>query len=141
MHLQQRVAQLLQHAHAGGLVVHEGAAATVGAQRAAQHQVLVAGVGQPLGLEQLPHRMVGRGREHRRGDRLRRAPAHQPGVRALAGGEAQRIQDDGLARAGFAGERGEARADGEVQRLDQHDVADLQPDQHRADLGRESGDE
>jgi hypothetical protein len=57
-------------------------------------------------------------------------PAHQPGVGARAGRQAQGVEDDRLARPGLAGERGQALADGEVEGLDQHDVADAQPDQH-----------
>ena len=56
--------------------------------------------------------------------------AHQAGVGPRAGGQAQGVEDDRLAGAGLAGQRGQARTDGQVQGLDQHDVADGEPDQH-----------
>ena len=57
----------------------------------------------------------------------RRTSAASP--RAPAG-QAQGVQDDRLARPGLAGQRGQARPEGQVQGLDQHDVADAQADQH-----------
>ena len=57
------------------------------------------------------------------------AGAHQAGVGARARGQAQCVQDDRLARAGFAGKRGQARPERQVEGLDQNDVADSEPDQ------------
>jgi hypothetical protein len=47
-----------------------------------------------------------------------------------ARGKSQSIQDDRLAGSGFASERRQTRPEGEIQALDQHDVADGQADQH-----------
>ena len=52
------------------------------------------------------------------------APAHQSAVGAVAQHQPQRIEQDRLARPGFAGQHAQPGAEIEVQRLDQHDVAD-----------------
>ena len=66
-------------------------------------------------------------------DRRRRLPAaHQPGVGARAQRQPERVEQDRLARAGFAGEHAEAGFEVEVERVDQHHVADDELPQHRA---------
>ena len=140
VNLQQQRAQILQHPDAGGLVVDERPAATVGRQLAAKNEVLVAGIVQALVVQIGEGRMVGGKREDRRRRGLTgRAPAHQPGVGARTRRQAQGVQDDGLAGPGLAGQRGQALADGEVQALDEHDVTDGKADQHGAQDRRESG--
>ena len=103
-------------ADAGRLVVDEGARAAVGAQRAAQHQVLVRRVVQALLLQHGPD---GDGRapgaKMAVADAWLGAAAHQAGVGARAGGEAERVEDDRLAGAGLAGERGQARPERQVE--------------------------
>ena len=128
--LEQQVADLAQHRGAGRLVVDEGAAAAIGGEGAAQDQVLVAGVGKALLLQHVPGGMAGRQGEDRRDRRLGRAAAHEAGVRPRTDRQAQAVEDDRLACPGLAGERGQARADGQVQGLDEHDVADPKSDQH-----------
>ena len=46
--------------------------------------------------------------------------------------EAEAVEQDRLARAGFARQRREARTKGEVQALDQHHVADGEAGEHAA---------
>ena len=55
-------------------------------------------------------------------------------VGAGAERQPQRIEQDRLARAGFTGEDGQAGAELQVQRLDQHDIADGKRGQHGACL-------
>ena len=74
--------------------------------------------------------MAGAGREDGGGRRLVGAAAHQAGVGARAGGQTQRIEDDRLAGAGLAGERGQARPERQVEALDQDDIADAEANQH-----------
>ncbi len=74
--------------------------------------------------------MIGRRGEDGGGLGLGRAPAHQPRIRPRAGGQAQGVENDRLAGARLAGERGQARADGQVQGLDKHDVTDGEANQH-----------
>ncbi len=134
VHLEQQAAQLLQHAHAHGLVVDEGARAAVGGHLAAQHQVLARLAGHALVGQQRPGAVFGRKVEHGGGHGLGGAVTHQAGVAARARGQAQGVEHDGLARAGLAGERGQASAGLKVQRLDQHHIADVQADQHGCPL-------
>lgn len=136
MHLQQEVADLLQHAHAGRLIVHEGAAATVRRKGAAQDEIFVPGVRQAFVFQDVPHRVFrwwGEDSGHRC---LRGATADQAGIGARAGRQAQAVEDDRLARARLACKRSEPRPDGQVQGLDQHHVADPQSDQHRRKITR-----
>ncbi len=74
--------------------------------------------------------MIGAEGEDGCGRGLTAALAHQPRIGPRAGGETQGVQDDRLATAGLAGERGQACADREVERLDQDHVADAQANQH-----------
>jgi hypothetical protein len=123
--LQQQRAEILQHPDAGRLVVDEGAAAAVRRQLATQDQVLVTRVVQALVVQIGEGGMVGRQGEHGRGRSVAGRPsADEAGVGARAGGQAQGVEDDRLAGPGFAGQRGQALADGKVQALDEHDVTD-----------------
>ena len=79
VHLEQHLADLAQHADAGGLVVDEGAAS--GRRRESWRRRTRSSsrlVGQALVVETGPDRMVGRGREDGGGHRLGRA-ARAPG--------------------------------------------------------------
>ena len=132
VHLDQHLAELTQHRHADPLVVDEGARAAVRGQLAAQHQILVAFEGDALVFQISPDGVIGRRREDGGGGRLRTAPADQARLGPRARGQAQGVQDDGLARAGLAGKRGQAGPDRKIQRLDQDDVANAKADQHGA---------
>ena len=72
------------------------------------------------------------------GDRgLLGAGPHQALLGAGTECEAETVEQDRLAGAGFAGQDGEARTEAEVKAFDQHDVADRERRQH----GAASGDE
>ena len=103
----------------------EGAAAAVGLERAPQDQRLAR-----LALDAL----LGQQREAPDGRREARISAatlacaspaaHQAGVGARAERQAERVEQDRLARAGLAGEHAKARLELELEPVDQHDVAD-----------------
>ena len=126
------VAELAQHADAGRLVVDEGAAAAVGGQLPAQHQVLARVVGQALARRAAPRPGWSGGgaktavatacaapRPHQaRRRRARRWPAPaRPRMIDLPAP----VSPVSAVRPG---------PDGQVQRLDQHHVADAEADQH-----------
>ena len=52
------------------------------------------------------------------------------GVAALAQGQRQRVDEDGLAGAGLAGEHGEAGVEFEFERIDDDEIADAERPQH-----------
>ena len=129
--LDQRRGDRPQQRGADRLVVDEGLAPAVGAQRAAQDQRL-ARLDLDLGLGQrFAHRFGQRGELERRGNaRPLLARADQRGFRPVAEHQPERVEQDRLARPGLAGQHPEPAGEGEVQRLDQHDVPDSQTGQH-----------
>ena len=70
--------------------------------------------------------------EARRHHRLRRAGAHQRAIAARAEREPQRIEQDRFARPRLSGQHAEAAVEIQIERLDQHDIADGKGGQHRA---------
>jgi len=74
--------------------------------------------------------MVAPDREFRRYRRLLSPHAHQPALGALAERQAERIEQDGFAGTGLAGQHAETRAEGKVETVDQNDIADGQAEQH-----------
>ena len=56
--------------------------------------------------------------------------AHDVPGRAAAGDEQQRVDHDGLARAGLAGERGEAGPNSSSAVVDDHEIAQLKVGEH-----------
>ena len=129
VHVEQELAEFaqLRQRHRGTVDVRLAAAAGVDGP-AHQHArfVRVADVLRPHPLD---HR--GSGAELGADLRARRAFAHHVGVGALAEREQQGVDEDGLARAGLAGEHGEAGREVEFERLDDDEVADCQRQQHR----------
>ena len=130
--LDEAVAELAQQAHARRLVIDKGAAAAVGREQAAQHNRL-AGAVMPGFAQDRMGRMVLSDRKLGRNSRLLRPGAHQAGLGPPAERQAERVQQDRLARTGLAGQHAQSRAKGERQTIDQHDVADGQTEQHCAD--------
>jgi hypothetical protein len=118
-----------QQRGANGLVVDEATAAAVGLDDAADEQRLAG-----LDLDAIIVKQRGNwsdGGAKGGGDhRLRRAVADEASFTATAQRKAQGIQQDRLARAGFAGEHVEPRAEFQVKRLDQHHIANGQRSQH-----------
>ena len=97
-----------QQADAGGLIVDEGAAAAVGADDAAQHQPVAAGIEAGLGKHGARRMLVGE-REFGGDHRLRRAGADQAAFGAQAQRQAERVEQDRFAGAGLAGQHAQAR--------------------------------
>ncbi len=133
VHLDQHRAELAQQAERDRLIVDEGAAAAIGADDAADDKRLARLALQAILREQGARRMILRKLEADIDHRLRLPVAHQPAVGAGAEREAERVEQDRLARPRLAGEHAEARAEFEIQALDQHDVANGEPGQHRPD--------
>ncbi len=75
--------------------------------------------------------MAARQRELRGHHRLLGAVAHEAALGAHAQRQAQRVEQDRLAGAGLAGEHAEPGMEGEVEPVDQHDVANGEAEQHR----------
>ena len=139
MDLDQPSAELAQQRGRNRLVVDAGAAAAVGLDDPAHDKglaglALEAVVGQQRGDHGIAVDLEARGHH-----RLRRAVTDQRGLGALAEGKPQSVEQDRLARTGFASERTEPSGEIEVERLDQHDVANGQPDQHWPTLTRSGG--
>ena len=72
----------------------------------------------------------GKGGETRRHLGAFRALAHDVAAGAAAGDEQQRVDDDGFAGAGFAGQRGEAGFEFELGLIDEHEIAQLKVGEH-----------
>ena len=98
--LDQRIAELAQQTDRDRLVVDEGPATAVGAEQAAQHQQVVLGLDLAL-FQDCPRRVPGSELEDGSDRGLLGAGAQQPGVRAVAEREPQRVEQDRFAGAGF----------------------------------------
>ena len=135
VNLDQQGAELALQAGGDRLVVDEGAAAAVGLDDAADDQRLARLPGEPVLVEQGQRRVAGGDLE---GDADRRLPlpaAHQSAVRAHAEREPQSVEQDRFSGAGLAGQHAEARPEFEIERFDQHDVADGESGQHGGGIG------
>ena len=129
MDVEQHLAQLAQLRGGGRAAVHEGARASGGVDGAAHEACAVAFV-EFLGREPFAHR-------RQRGDveigahlGALRPGAHHARIGAVAEREREGIDEDRLARAGLAGQRGEAARQLEVEPVDDHVVADGECSQH-----------
>ena len=129
--LHQERRQLAQQRDADGLVVDECLAAAIDFQLTLEDQRL-ARLDRDVGVvEQRGDAGRQRGElEARHHARPVLAGAHQPAVGPRAEHQAQRVEQDRLARAGLAGQHAQPAGEVEVQRLDQDDVADGEPGQH-----------
>ena len=79
-------------------------------------------------------RMIGGEIEDRDHLPLRRALAHERPVAAGAEGEREGVEQDRLARAGFARQHRQSVRQGQIERVDEDDVANGQVDEHAAGL-------
>src|ERR1700744_6223853 len=79
--------------------------------------------------------MIRRQIENGRHLALRLALAHQRSIAAAAERQGESIEQDRFAGAGLAGQHGQARAEGEIEAIDENDVADGELDEHRSDVG------
>ena len=119
-----------QQADAYGMVVDEGAGATVLGDDPAQHDLVFGR--QTVLFQHGGHRMIVRRREACGDAGLFGGCAHQASFRPRTKGQAEAVEQDGFAGAGLAGQDSQARVEGQVQPFDQHDVADRQRGQHVA---------
>ena len=138
VHVDQAFAQLAQLCQGHGRAVDERLAASGGVDRAAREQrAVVAG---ELVLHQPALNML-TGTKLGRDFGALRTLAHDVGVTAFAERQQQRVDQDRFSGAGFAAQHGEARREIQVERLDDHEIADRQRKQHQMKPGyaRECG--
>mmetsp|Transcript_4846 Transcript_4846/g.17211 ORF Transcript_4846/g.17211 Transcript_4846/m.17211 type:complete len:524 (+) Transcript_4846:2418-3989(+) len=124
--VEQMVGQLAQLGQCGGTAVDPGAALAAAVDHAAQQQGVVhvkAGLVQPAAQMQ---RQVELGTDLGLG----RALAHHAGVAAPAQGQLQRVDQDGLAGAGLAGQHGKAGIELEFERRHDDKVFEAEMPQH-----------
>jgi hypothetical protein len=126
--LDQRGAHGLQRLHGDRLVVDEGAGAAVGKLHTAQNHL--AGIIEAVVGEDSCRRVVLRHVESGRHLPLLGTVAHQRGIATAAERQRKRIEQDGFARAGFAGQHGQSAGEFDIESFDQDDVADRQTRQH-----------
>ena len=114
-----------RHRHA----IEIAARAAIGGDDAA-HRELVVGVDRLFGEQVAQRRRAVADVEGGGELGALRAGAHHFGAALAAGEQRQRVDDDGLARAGFAREHGEPRAHLELDQIDDGEVTNLQVGQH-----------
>jgi hypothetical protein len=132
MDVDQQFADLAQLAEGGRQPIDVGARAAAGFDDAAQQQCFVRFV--VVGAQPCTHRVARADfLQVELGSDLRplRADAHQCRIAALAQRQRQRVDQDGLAGTGLAGERAEAGIEVELEAVDDDEVADEQAAQHR----------
>ena len=135
VHLDQMLREIAEQSGGSGLVVDEAAAAAVRLDDAAHDQRLAGVDVEAVVVQQRGDRAIGvRGVETRGDDGLRRALPHQSAIGAVAQRQAERVEQDRLARPGLAGQHAKAIAEFEFERFDQHDVTNGERGQHRAFL-------
>src|SRR5205807_161862 len=127
--LDQALAELAQQPDARRLVVDKGAAAPVGADQPAQHDSFAVAVEPGLAQDRM-RRMVAPDREFRRYGGLLSPGSNQTALRPFAERQTQRIEQDRLAGAGLAGQHAQAGTEGEVEAVDQYNVANIEAEQH-----------
>ena len=126
----QQPAAFPQHRNGRGPPVDAAAAFSLGGYRALdeQHAVLV---GFKPELPQLVLRRGGQIAEHGGHRRLPAAGAHQVPADPLAEHRVDRIDNNGFARTGFAGQHVEAGIEGDVGLFDHRDIFNMQTPQHK----------
>jgi hypothetical protein len=130
MDVDQFAHDLAEHLHRYLLTVEPRTRTTV-ARKAATHDQLFGRVVDRLLFEALAQAAWG-GTNVESGDYFGALgiTADEIGAAAPAGDQAERVDDDRLARPGLAGEHGEARAEFDVQCIDDGEVADAEMDEH-----------
>ena len=132
MNFHQCGADRFQGLHADRLVVDEGAGAAVGKLHPSQDHL--AGIVEAIVAEDGGGRMPLRDIEHRGDLALFGAVTDQAGIAAAAERQRERIEQDGFARAGLAGQNGKAPGKFDIEPFDQDDVADRQTRQHAGSI-------
>ena len=128
VHLYERVAEPLEEADRDRRVVDEGAMAAATRELAADHDLAVLH-SQPRLVEHGRHAAVGHG-EHRLDGGGLGVGANHIGLRARTAHQENRVDQDGFAGAGLAGEDVEAGGEGDGDVLDHREVPDPQLAQH-----------
>ena len=112
------------------LVIHKGAGAAVRRLHAAQHQLVLAR--QSEFARRKMRGMIRRRIERRRHLALFAAGAHERRVAPPAERQHEGVEQNRFSRAGLSRQRRQARREFQVERVDQHDVANGKTDQHEA---------
>jgi hypothetical protein len=121
-------AQRLEGLRAHGLIVDEGAGASVGELHAAQDQLVLGR--DVVGRHQRAHGVPGRQLERRGHLPLLGPLPHQGDIAPCTERERKGIEQDGFAGAGLAREHGQAGCEVDIEPVDQDDVANREPGQH-----------
>ena len=124
----KRHRDLTQQIEAHRLVVDRRAAWSVGILDSADDEFAISI--DPLLLEEGEGRVVSRQRKSGGDNATLGAHPHQGGIAASPQCQPQRIEQDGFASTGFAGQHGEALVEGNVELLDQDDVANGEGGEH-----------
>lgn len=127
--LYQRVADVAHESNADRLIVDKSPAATVGANSATQHQAIAASV-KPRFIENAAYRMIAVECEFGCCCSLCGAGAHHTAFGTKAKRQAQSVEENRFAGAGFTRQYTEAPSEIEVQPVDQNQVAYGEAEQH-----------
>ncbi len=127
----QVLGDLAQLRHGGTAAVDPGPALALRVDRAAQQQgaVIVAGIGAEAGFVE-PGLQAGRTVEFGADLGPSCALAHHAGIAAAAQRELQRVDQDRLAGAGFAGQGGKPAVELDLEFVDDHEIAQGEAAQH-----------
>ena len=132
--IDQMRAQFCRQLGGDALVIDKEPGTPVFVQYPAEDALAAGRVFQAMLLKQLLQRLVGgRNGKHRLNGRLLAVAAHPGAGAAPAGEQIHRLQDNGLARAGFAGEHGQAvcpRRQIQMKRVYERKAMDAQRMQH-----------
>jgi hypothetical protein len=131
--LDQCRAERAQHLYAHWLVIDEGAGTAIGKLNPAHDQlVLDCRIGDQIVLgQQAARRMLPADVEGGRHLALLGAFAHQGRVATRTERQRKRVEQNRLAGASLAGQRGKACAEVDVQAIDQNDIANGKAGEHR----------
>ena len=131
--LDQCRAERAQHLDAHWLVIDEGTGTAIGKLNPAHDQlVLDCGIGDQIVLrQQATRRMLPADVEGGGHLALLGAFANQSRVAARTERQRKRVEQDRLAGAGLAGQRGKACAEVDIQAIDQNDIANGKAGEHR----------
>ena len=128
VNLHQRGADRLQGLYADRLIVDEGAGPAIGKLHPAQDHL--AGIVEAVVAEDGRGRMPLRNIEHRGDLALLDAVTDEAGIAAAAERQRERIEQNGFARTGLAGQNRKATGKLDIEPFDQDDVTDRKTRQH-----------
>src|SRR6202789_3472683 len=132
MNFDQKLGQFAQSLERNDLAVHVGARAAIGADDSPNHEL-------PVEIDRLfrqpSERRLRQGRKAGGDLGTLRALARDIAGTASAGDQQQGIDHDGFARAGLAGQGGEAAAELELCLIDENQISQLKMREHGLDVG------